>query len=855
MDRESDESSVVTKLLVNGMIGGEEKSYLYKIKGCESLNISTSISGGGNIDFENAKFFMFKHPLHHYAITETLFCIYMNNLYWYNGEKWIRIETDDAINIDGKNILYQGDGLYFSGDIPAIYKHLDFDMEVGNGYFNNNNSFVGFYLSRANIQNIVLNTNNINIINIDADGKYLVENIPHYILFLYMDDKGQVSIPKANSSYKIHYTGEGSNFISVIRLKLNLNDFNWRIRGLYCFGSVEYKEEYKKRKRKITGVYDTEFYEKDWRFLKYIDINEPLIIYRVNAVASDDNTFNYKLTDDINGHFPTGVLNNRFWVRYKKFDQDEWTYSRIKGNLLVSGNPSDEFIIIENEDLVTNEKYIVQVCSVWQSKSETGAYAEGYIDVKSTTDLTGKYIQIGDVTLNEGTHWYKKSNTLLTAISIMLSIYINCSDVVPEDMDNIGGDDYRIYIHSREKGSIYNTITLSTNAPSGSIELSGSTLVNGEDPGEDDNIKEISILWRYDGLNTGYESYTEFGDSIEDIIPYSLLNEREPEYKLTAIQNNRQFYIGDVDGDNIIRWSEYENYQVTPMVNRVELNTYPGERCMGCIPMIDRLFLLYEKSAHVLRTQTEPFTYDGETDRFETTCISGKILQKNNLPVWLSVDGIKMYTGNNVISLTEKNLRKDYIGIISSEYQNKMNYDSICAIYSPKYDLAIWSFPNSTYSISISGGDTLTARVLCFDFKRGGFFFMETEHIFIDFYLGEDGTIYGVTSNGIVKLFSDNYDEDIRFIWQTGWLQINNCFLEKIQLNYKGSTAIIDIYADRNEYPSYGMTVSESSVYNLFKDYTMISGNEFKFEIKTNEDNNDFEFTKIETYEKVGLYK
>lgn len=902
MNRQASDTEVATRFLLNGRLEGPEgNARLVKVKGGIRRIADMTTDENENIEFE--KVFTFKHPDHPFAQSETFFAIYSSNLYWWDGITWHRVEIGSLQipSLINPRVFTEKGEIHILGGtdgMSALYKFIERDPGIGEGYFDNSDGFVGYWFGterlptaeRMDIIRHVISTP------VSSDALYgLSPKVPHYMMFVPVDINGQPAIPDRNSYKKIQLDVSASDYLksfnALIMLEVDTSQFDSRIAGFDVYaavGELDYtaKIESKAKKGRFLDLAnktgEQEFENINWRFLRRIDLNGPSVYYDLEADATKVNEFTYYTTEKSTSWFDQNILNGKFFVRYRVDPDEEWQYVMVE----TCSYATDTYLMtitVAEDVFVVGNKYVMQIVARWDVYEKgSKTRATGYIRFLADNWLAvlgeDKKVTINGQDFTEDVSWYlvgysvaqvrpQKSLIKLKDAIIKRSYYVDIlgAGTVQE---TIGGVQYfTIYVQAKKiyEGSAANSWTITTTIDPSVCSVSA-TLSGGSDVAGTGNGKvSIPVLWRFDGVEDA--DITELGDPIDTVQPYSTIGEYFPEARFACVQNRRTFRLACNTNkvyENMVLWSEPDMPAVIPNGNVVMLNTLPGEVARGIGSGNNTVICLMEASLHVIQMTGEPVSYDRDEGVFKTTCICDNgVVWADGVPFWIGDNGINMFDGGKITDLTENVLKDEILAIVADEYDKAGgSYNGITGFYNKRDKLILWSFPNSTKTV-----EGIIINLVGFDIEHGGFFFVEVTSngtsrvLFNDFFSGYDGTPYGVSTGsyagsgttagayaGIYELFSSESVEPNRISWRSGILNSGSSgeiMITRLSLAYKG-TPTVEVFKDRATMPSYNRSLPQTTTLTKKIDQAMVSGDELQLMIGTGTIDEDAEFTAFE---------
>jgi len=284
------------------------------------------------------------------------------------------------------------------------------------------------------------------------------------------------------------------------------------------------------------------------------------------------------------------------------------------------------------------------------------------------------------------------------------------------------------------------------------------------------------------------DSDGDLGDPFDVDQDYSIVNEYFPKYQFAAVQDRRTYRLScytDKLYKNMMLWSEVDKPLVVPNRNFIFFNTKTDEEPKGLEVVRGGLLAVYENSCHYARTG-EIVRYDAEEGQFDVDCVASKsIVMRGENAYWCGKFGIKRFRNGMAEDITDDKIADDYVTIIESEYTNNSNsYEGIVGGYCKKNKLIVWSFPNSTATVS-----SKTIKIIVYDTVRDGFAFMDSAKDFLGFVNDYDGELYGIDTDAIYKLFSDSPFEHTQLIWEGGKIMtdgFDNLNVKGVRARYKG---------------------------------------------------------------------
>ena len=420
MNRQASDTQVGTRLLINGKI--EDGNRIVKLSGYDTVVNSRAKMGGGSIQFD--KVFQFKDPRHGYATQKTYFAVWSNVLYWWDGVEWMEVDWNgqEPCNFDEIRFWFERGELHISGGAEgngAVYQYLDRDPGEERGYFENSKGYVGFWFGREELpifdntrpQGVGSTMFGAQIGNATYDGpintaKCLNPGMVHYVLGIFIFEGGQPGIPNKKGMFaKVMPSGAQDSVYLDIFIQLDPNVLDERVVGIDIYGTSSHKIEYEYKHptglpkianqaisipvvvRDDTG--EQEFETLDFKFLKRIDINAPLIIYEGVMEAADTNTLTYPATIGSEGFFPLSAFSlGYFYVRYKEDADDDWNYAYISST---SNNGTTQSINVSTTPFTGSTKYIGQIVSRWTDVADIK-----HIDFLWRYDGYGDLDELGD---------------------------------------------------------------------------------------------------------------------------------------------------------------------------------------------------------------------------------------------------------------------------------------------------------------------------------------------------------------------------------------------------------------------------------------------------------------------------
>lgn len=824
MDRQSADTEVVTRLLLNGMIVGDG-SRIQVLPGPTAYISSKNINPTGTITLGPGA--VYKHSEHAYAANATIAMIYDNKLYIYYAstakwylQTWNGLETADfnfPIYWDDRGRLMIGGG---ADGIPATLYYINREKDVDlDGYFENRVEYVGFYFGENWFPKFTsdfygghweLDARFTGTTSIKDAGLTYQKLTFLMCQFVYSD--GSVSIPDSDSMISISRpdyifggggSGGQSNY-SIVRIAIPAGGFDPRIRAIDIYVAtmsetgVENKivsiEEWSSTQKPTPSSVDKDLFSRlNWRFLRRIDINQPSVLWsgilnkygsyaRQHVNALDD------AADVTINNFPVLSLTNRhFKMRYRDYSGGAWTINTLEKNVCSSAYYHDYYGI----DAWLYDWMQAQIIADW-TYEVTGTEAMGVIEIVSDTaaDFTGKTITIDGIALIENTHWTAGANAKATAASIVTAINTYVASVDADARQHSDNEQHAvIWIFAATKGVAGNSITLASDCYPFCFRFSGDTLIGGRDG----NYFWIMTMVRFEA-----DSGLEAGDPIDTTQPYGLIEEYNVRYEFASMQDRRGYYLDcttDERRRNAFMWSEIDRPGVIPNRNVVLLNTSPGEESRGLATLPRSFVALYEKSAHYIRLTGEPIQYDEEDGHFSHGCLSKRSwIVANGTVYWCSYKGLMSFSDDQGIrDLTEAVLKDDYMALIANEYAaNSNSYAGITAGFSEKYNMIFFTFPNSNITF-----DGYSANILAYDISRDTFIFVNASIVITDFIQGYGGVLYAVNSSGILDFLSI---AGTIMRYRTGMMttEADRLRFDRVRLRYKG-TASVKILTDGNQ--------------------------------------------------------
>ena len=527
----------------------------------------------------------------------------------------------------------------------------------------------------------------------------------------------------------------------------------------------------------------------------------------------------------------------------------DWNYVLISDT---AHSSTTETITVETAVLENGLSYYAQIVGRWSKTAAAAAKAGVILNLGLKVGVgyngSGIVITIDGTDLTEGVEWtgaagWDMSSMFKTAQSIGDAINANITTVEWNPPTFRPGKLWDLFLTAVTPGSAGNSIAVSDDDASvtwwGPTGPGATTLSGGSDTISSGEFNTMNFMWRYDGQEDS--DIDERDDPIDTIQPYILTKEDFIQANYAAKQNRRIFRLVG----KYLYYSEIDMPSVTPNRNIVVLDITPGEVDMGVVAIRGGLLALHEKSIHLIRMTGEPVSYDAEEGKWNEGCLSHEgIVTIEETVYYPGRDGIKTFT-NEPMDLTDKVLRDTYKDLIDSEYSgNNNSYEAIVGAYSKKYNLIVWSFPNSTLTI-----DDLTVQLLIFDIGKG-FFFGESSKTYTYLFEGYKGEIFGVDADGIYELFADTPTESNRLVFETGIItpDMSEILVERLRIVYKG-TPTIKLYPDRISTALFSETFSNKTSVGEEDRFTMTHAQELQLRIESPSSTADQEIVKIETKE------